>query len=65
MVSISKMKAEERLAAIQKSQKAALSEHEEETLKTRQNTARLRAQRLAKENADQKSPTPKKKRGTK
>lgn len=49
MISIAKMKAEERLAAVQKSQKAALSEQEEKALKVRENTARLKAQRLAKE----------------
>ncbi|SNZ19120.1 hypothetical protein SAMN06265368_2200 [Cohaesibacter gelatinilyticus] len=53
MVSISKTKAAKRLAAVQKSKKAALSETEEEALKVRENMARLKALRLAKEAADQ------------
>lgn len=53
MVSISKTKAAKRLAAVQKAKKAALSEVEEEALKVRENMARLKALRLAKEAEDQ------------
>ncbi len=60
MVSISKTKAAERLAAVQKSQKAALSEAEEEALKVRENMARLKALRIAREAADQATDSAKK-----
>nr|WP_321981251.1 transcriptional regulator [uncultured Cohaesibacter sp.] len=52
MTSIARSKAESRLAAIQKSQKEAMNEQEERTLKTRENISRLRALRLAKESED-------------
>ncbi|SNY92581.1 hypothetical protein SAMN04515647_2853 [Cohaesibacter sp. ES.047] len=58
MISIAKKKAEERLAAVQKSQKAALNEQEERVSKVRANTARLKAMRLAKEEEDSKNPPP-------
>ena len=53
MTSIARSKAEARLAAAQKSQKEAMNEQEERTLKTRENISRLRALRLAKESEDQ------------
>ncbi|SFP21790.1 hypothetical protein SAMN04488056_1336 [Cohaesibacter marisflavi] len=53
MISIARSKAEARLAAVQKSQKEAISEQEERAFKTRENISRLRALRLAKESEDQ------------
>ncbi|SNZ21240.1 hypothetical protein [Cohaesibacter gelatinilyticus] len=53
MISIVKKKAEERLAAIQKAQQAILNEQEEQASEVRKNTARLKAQRLAREKAEQ------------
>ena len=51
MISISRTRAENRFAAIEKSQKKALGVQEEATNKVRENTARLKKLRLAKEAA--------------
>lgn len=52
MLSISKSRAKERFAEIEKSQKIALNEREEKTLKVNEKTSRLKALRLAKEASD-------------
>lgn len=52
MASQLRTKAEERFAAIEKARQTILSEHEEAAQKIAENTARLRALRLAKEAKD-------------
>ena len=49
MISISRTRAENRFAAIEKRQQEVLSDQEETARKTSENTTRLRALRLAKE----------------
>jgi hypothetical protein len=49
LISIARTRAEERFATIEKRQQAALSEQEEAARKISENTARLRALRLAKD----------------
>ncbi len=49
MISISRTRAENRFAAIEKRQQKVLSDQEETARKTSENTTRLRALRLAKE----------------
>ncbi len=49
MCSISRKKAEEHLASLQKAKKGNLTENEERTLEIRQNIVRLKALRLAKQ----------------
>lgn len=49
MISISRTRAENRFAAIEKSQQKALNEQEEKALKISENTLRLKALRLAAE----------------
>lgn len=51
MISISRKRAENRFAAIEESQKKALSEQEELALKVSEKTARLKTLRLVKEAA--------------
>lgn len=62
MISISRTRAENRFAAIEKSQKKALNEQEEKKLMVSENTARLKALRLAKEADELKASTKKKAR---
>lgn len=64
MISISRTRAENHFAAIEKRQQAALSVHEEAALAARQNTARLKALRLARD-AKELANCPAKKIGTK
>ncbi|SDR01509.1 hypothetical protein [Pseudovibrio sp. Tun.PSC04-5.I4] len=52
MLSISKTRAKDRFAAIEKSQKKALDEGEEKAMKVSEKTSRLKAIRLAKETLD-------------
>ena len=52
MISILRTKPEERFAALERTKKVALSEKQEEEKKLSENTARLKALRLAKEEAD-------------
>jgi len=52
MISILRTRAEERFAALERTKKVALSERQEEEKKTSENTARLKALRLAKEEQD-------------
>lgn len=52
MISILRTRAEERFAALERTKKVALSEKQEEEKKTSENTARLKALRLAKEELD-------------
>lgn len=52
MISISRTRAENRFAAIEKRQQAVLNEREEAARALSANTARLKALRLAKEAAD-------------
>lgn len=52
MISISRTRAENRFAAIEKSQQKALDEQQEKAQKISENTARLKALRLAKEATD-------------
>ena len=52
MVSASRLRAENRFAAIEKRQKKVLSEQEEAVRAVNENTARLKALRLAKEAKD-------------
>ncbi|WP_415155230.1 hypothetical protein [Maritalea sp.] len=49
MISILRTRAEERFAAIERTKKVTLSERQEKEMKTSENTARLKALRLAKE----------------
>ena len=49
MISIARTRAENRFAALEKRQQVVLSEHEETARTISENTARLRALRLAKE----------------
>ncbi|PLW76889.1 transcriptional regulator [Cohaesibacter celericrescens] len=60
MTSVSKTRAQARFAAIEKSQKNALNEREEKALKISENTARLKALRLAKAAEDNAKPAIKK-----
>lgn len=64
MISISRTRAENRFAAIEKSQQKAINEQEEKALRISENTARLKALRLAKEAADL-AENPTKKSGSK
>lgn len=52
MISISRTRAENHFAAIEKRQQAALSVHEEAALAARQKTARLKALRLARDSGE-------------
>lgn len=69
MISILRTRAENRFAAIEKSQQKAINEQEEKARKVSENTARLKALRLAKEAKDLAAGSPKsagtKKRSTK
>jgi hypothetical protein len=49
VISILRTRAEERFAAIERTKKVTLSERQEKEMKTSENTARLKALRLAKE----------------
>ena len=60
MISISRTRAENRFAAIEKRQKEVLTEQEETARMVSENTARLKALRLAKEANDLANSPPKK-----
>jgi len=60
MISISRTRAESRFAAIEKRQKEVLTEQEETSRRISENTARLKALRLAKEASDLANSSPKK-----